>query len=103
MHLLVSGIYVSYVFQDVEEGRRRIALHFDSLLADIDHINLAHNIFTINSAINAVLVTESSNKEHMKHFHVSLPPDEVMGGKVAGFYSFDRIRPNLTNVHARQT
>ena len=52
---------------------------------------------------NAVLVTESSNKEHMKHFHVSLPPDEVMGGKVAGFYSFDRIRPNLTNVHARQT
>ena len=85
MHLLVSGIYVSYVFQDVEEGRRRIALHFDSLLADIDHINLAHNIFTVISVIIAVPMTKSSNKEHMVHFHVLLPPDEVMGGKVPEF------------------
>ena len=68
-HLLVPGIY----------------LIFFRKLGDIDHINLAHNIFTDISVIIAVPVTKSSNKEHMVHFHVSLPPDEVMGGKVPEF------------------
>ena len=78
----MPGIYLIF-FRKLRGG---IALHFDpALLGDIDHINLAHNIFTVISVIIAVSVTKSSNKEHMVHFHVSLPPDEVMGDKVPEF------------------
>ena len=72
-------------FRVFKKGGGGIAPHFDSLLADIDHINLAHNIFTIISVIFAVPVTKSPTKEHMVHIHVSLPPDAVMGGKVPEF------------------
>ena len=74
----MPGIYLIF-FRKLRGG---IALHFDpALLGDIDHINLAHNIFTVISVIIAVPVTKNT----MVHFHVSLPPDEVMGGKVPEF------------------